>query len=313
MVAVPPSDPVLAAVVMSFRNEATVVGAVRSLLAQDPPVEVVVSHSGGGPTPALLARECPGVPLVASERRRYPGATRNAGVAATTAPYVSFLAADCLALPGWAAGRIARHVAGERAVASALVPLRRDAPSLAANLLQHSNRMPGYRPLPSLRFGVSYARDALERYGPFPEGPGFPEDVVVNQRLLAAGIPIAWAPDVVSTHDYPGTLRRMVADQHRRGRIHGALHGAWPWRLLLASRVPLEAVVALRRAATGRPPTPARDLVRAGPALALATVAQATGKVRGGGDVDPAAREYVARRRRARLGRVARGGPDRGR
>lgn len=270
---------------------------MRSILEQDTPAEVVVVHSGGGPTVQQLARSLPQVRVVVSEQRLYPGGTRNAGVEATSAPYVAFLAADCVALPGWVRGRLAHHLAGAEAVASALVPLTRDAASLGASLMQHSNRLPGYQPAPALRFGVSYARHTLQRFGPFPAGEGHPEDVAVNERILAAGVPIVWAPEVLTAHTYLTSLRAMLRDQHRRGRIHGALHGPWPWRFLLAARVPGEAVVALRRARSGPSPLPWAELPRATVALVLAALATASGKVRGGGPVDADARRFAAGRR----------------
>ena len=112
--------PRLCTVVLSYRGEGNVLEALGSLLGQDEPVEIVVSHSGGGPTPGLLAER--GIACVCAEERRLPGAARNAGVAATSAPVVSFLAADCLATPGWAAQRLWRHDAGALAVASSLAP-----------------------------------------------------------------------------------------------------------------------------------------------------------------------------------------------
>lgn len=296
--------PVLAVVVMSFRNEATIEAAIDSLLAQDVAAEIVVSHSGGGTTPELVAARYPGVTLVSSDARRFPGGTRNAGFDAAQAPFVAFLAADCIALPGWTRARIARHLAGAQAVASALLPDDRSAASLGANLLQHSNRLPGFEPAPALRYGVSYARELLERCGPFPAGEGFPEDVAVNTRVLAEGTEIAWAPEIVTTHAYPRTLRALWADQHRRGRIHGALHGPLPWRAVLAARVPVEAARGLRRGLSGPRGLRRREVPRAVLGLVVATAATATGKLRGGGPVDASARAFSAQRRAEHVGRL---------
>src|SRR5207248_375707 len=109
------------------------------------------------------------VEVVASPVRRLPGAARNAGVAASQAPYVAFLAGDCLALPGWAEARLERHRAGAGAVASALVPLERSGPAWASFLLQHNTRMAHLRMAPHFLFGVSYTREVLEEHGPFLE------------------------------------------------------------------------------------------------------------------------------------------------
>jgi Glycosyl transferase family 2 len=208
--------PELCTVVMSYRNEVTVLEAVRSLLDQDVPVEVVVSHSGGGETPEVMARE--GIACVSSERRRLPGAARNAGVAATTAPFVSFLEGDCLAAPGWAAGRLARHCAGAMAVGSALEPFDGGRCSRAAWLVEHSARLP-LRTVPdAAQHGLSFARSTLERFGPFPEDMLVGEDSEVTSRLLASGIEIEWAPEVVTMHRYPTTIPGLLADSWARGR-----------------------------------------------------------------------------------------------
>ena len=180
-------------VVLSYRNERTIAAALESLLDQGEPLEIVVSHSGGGDTPALLCERFPDIHVDAVEERRRPGAARNAGVAASRAPYVSFHAGDSIALPGWAAGRLELHRNGARVVGSAIAPPRGLAP-LAAHVLLHSTRMPHVTPEPHLRFGASYAREVLERYGPFPERMDGEEDVELNERLIRAGVPVEGRP-----------------------------------------------------------------------------------------------------------------------
>ncbi|HEX2164362.1 MAG TPA: glycosyl transferase family A, partial [Thermoanaerobaculia bacterium] len=81
--------PSLACVVLSLRNQAGVVDAVGSLLAQEEPVEVVVVDSGGGGAAATLAAAGLAVPAVERREVLLPGAARNAGIAATTAPFVA--------------------------------------------------------------------------------------------------------------------------------------------------------------------------------------------------------------------------------
>jgi len=211
-----PDTPELCTVVMSYRNERTVLEAVASLRDQDVPLEIVVSHSGGGDTPELMSRA--GIACVASERRRLPGATRNAGVAATTAPFVSFLEGDCLAAPGWAAGRLARHRAGAVAVGCALEPLDPGSCSRAAWLVEHSARMPLQAPPHDARHGVSFARSTLAQVGPFPEDMLVGEDSEVSHRLLESGTEVEWAPDVVTVHRYPTTVHGLIAESWARGR-----------------------------------------------------------------------------------------------
>ena len=211
-----PDTPELCTVVMSYRNERTVLEAVASLRDQDVPLEIVVSHSGGGDTPDLMSRA--GIPCVASEERRLPGAARNAGVAATTAPFVSFLEGDCLAAPGWAAGRLARHRAGAVAVGSALEPFDTGTCSRAAWLVEHSARLSLEAAPDAAQHGLSFARSTLARFGPFPEDMLVGEDSEVTSRLLASGTEIEWAPDVVTVHRYPTTVRGLLTESWVRGR-----------------------------------------------------------------------------------------------
>lgn len=309
--------PELAVVVLSYRNEGTILGAVDSLLAQDEPLELVVSHSGGGPTPALLNRHRPGVRVLASESQRLPGAARNAGVAATSAPHVAFLAGDCRALPGWATGRLRHHRAGAPAVASALLPAARSTASVAAYLLAQSWRMPHLpriaAPFPRLyrspAAGASYGRRVLECHGPFEESLLAGEDTLFNDRLRDAGLPIAWAPDVVTEHFYPETVPAMLAEEYRRGRLRGSLHGGGRrrWRAVYAARASIEPFLALVRA-TDR--SSALGPQRPGPLAALllgGTLLRVAGILRAGRAAGPGAARFADLRHRRLVARGARG------
>nr|WP_245260517.1 glycosyltransferase family A protein [Mesorhizobium sp. L2C054A000] len=76
-----------------------------SLLDQDEPLEIMVVNSGGGEVLALLTGAGVKVPVIEVGRRLFVGAARNLGIAATKAPFVAFLADDCLACSGWAEAR----------------------------------------------------------------------------------------------------------------------------------------------------------------------------------------------------------------
>src|SRR5688572_15177048 len=86
--------PDLACVVLALGNPPELAAAVRSLLDQGEPLEVVVVNSAGGGAAATLAAAGLAVPVVERPERLLPGAARNLGIAATRAPFVAFLAAD---------------------------------------------------------------------------------------------------------------------------------------------------------------------------------------------------------------------------
>jgi GT2 family glycosyltransferase len=274
--------PRLAVVVLSYRDESTILAALASLASQDADLEVVVSHSGGGPTPGLVAAARPDVRVVQAAARRLPGAARNAGIAATTAPYVAFLAGDCTAEPGWAAARLARHDAGERAVACAMAPPAGPAAAVASYLLQHWSRMPHRTPRETQRFGVSYAREVLEALGGFREDVGIAEDAELNARLLAMGVTIAWAPEVRIGHAYPQTLGELTADALARSRRRAAVGSRIGRRVALAGRALAAGAAGLATALSPGTPLPRRRVVAALAHLAAGAFAGAAGALAGG-------------------------------
>ena len=117
------------------------------------------------------------VRVFSREERLYPGAARNLGIRVTSAPYVAFLAADCSAGRGWAAGRLAAHRAGAAAVASAVVNAYPDSNAAwAGNLLLHSRLHESTPPARRLRYLLSYDRTLFDRYGYFREDLRASED-----------------------------------------------------------------------------------------------------------------------------------------
>ena len=288
-------DPLLACVVLSLGDEPGLPAAVRSLLVQADDVgpgavELVVVNSGGGTAAASLARAGLlsarlAVQVVEHPERLFAGAARNLGIAATRAPYVAFLAADCLAAPGWLAGRLRRHRAGAAAVASALGPA---APpnlvSWAAHVALHARRMPGVPAGERLLYGVSYARTLFDRFGRFPDDLRAGEDTAFNQRLAAAGIAIEWAPEVCTHHRNPRHLAPLLADQYRRGARSAAawaqIPGGPPRRRVAANaveRLPACLGIAWRAAARGERPW----IAAAAPLLPLLGTAYAAGALWG--------------------------------
>lgn len=263
--------PRLACVVMAVGEAPHVAAAVRSLLAQGEPLEVVVVHSGGPPLPALP------VEAVESRELLWPGAARNTGIAATRAGIVSFLAEDCLAEPGWAAARLAAHAAGARAVASSVTLHERwSACAWASYLSLFVRRMPGTPEAEALRYGVSYDRELLDEIGPFREDLRVAEDSELNARVESG---IVWAPQVRTAHRHPTTLRDLLDDQKARGAraaaAVGALSGLSPRQVARNALVRVEAAVRLSWRYAD--PGDRRHVLRAWPLLPLAALAYARG------------------------------------
>lgn len=212
--------PELAVVVLCYRVEPGVVAAVASLLRQRPTPEIVVVSSGGGDARARLDRAgFAAVPVIERAERLHAGGARNLGIEATSARFVAFLAADCLAEDGWVQARLEAHRAGALAVSSAITnpDIERSA-AWASHVYHFHRRMPGTPPHRVLHYGVSYARELFAAHGGFREDLRSGEDTELNRRLAEAGVGIAWAPAVRTAHRQPVTLTRLVLDEVRRGR-----------------------------------------------------------------------------------------------
>jgi glycosyltransferase involved in cell wall biosynthesis len=204
---------------MSIHGGPRLVDAVRSLMSQNPPpAELVVVNSGGGEPEARLRTAGIEVPVIDHTDRLYPGAVRNAGIATTTARFVAFLAADCVAMPGWVKERLIAHSAGADGVGGAVLcapPQTRVA--RAGHLFLYHERMPdipprGHRQLHSL----SYDRRLFELHGLFREDMRSGEDTEFLFRIRDH-TEIVFSPKVRFLHPSPVSLGGMVRDQFARG------------------------------------------------------------------------------------------------
>jgi len=214
---------------MGYRNEATVIAAVESVMGQgEDGVEVVVVTSGGDRTADLVRRRLPQVRVVDSPTRLMPGGARNLGVDTTSGDVVAFLAADCRAEPGWVAGRLAAHRRGYPAVAcSVALHGPRTPAAQAGHLLLFPARLPT-RPAGEVHHpddaahGLSVDRSLLRALGPFDPALRVGEDTDMARRIAESGVPVWFAPEVRTSHPGPASPAALVADQFRRGRRRGA-------------------------------------------------------------------------------------------
>jgi glycosyltransferase involved in cell wall biosynthesis len=217
--------PAISVIVLSHQAPASLPDAVRSLQAQGTACEIVVVNSGGGGPQRLLQLAGVDCRIIESRERLNPGAARNIGIRETSGDIVAFLADDCRVTGTWIATRIARHAAGHRVVASALIP---DQPGLLANLASHvmlfGRRMPGCPVADAQRYGASYHRSVFEQYGLFRDDLRTGEDTDFHARLATDDKPV-WAPDIITIHRGPTTLGALFSDQATRGARTAA---AWP-------------------------------------------------------------------------------------
>lgn len=197
--------------------------AVRSIIGQSVPVEIVVVNSGRGSVAKVLGGDMDHVRLVERSERLLPGGARNLGVRHSHAPLIAFLAEDCVALPDWCERRLRAHRAGHATVASALIPAPNGqgkvTPSArAGNWIAHRNRIPEIPEDRAGRFGLSYERHLFAELGLFREDLLVGEDSEFNQKVAdKCGIAL-WDREIVTMHRYPFTFASAAWDQFHRAR-----------------------------------------------------------------------------------------------
>ena len=212
------SRPDLSVVVIALGNPVSLVGAVKSIRTQDTRAEVVVVNSGGGDAAGSLRAAGLDVEVIEQAERLFPGGARNLGIAAATGKFIAFLAADCLAEPGWVSRRLVAHYAGAPAVGSALLCHRpSSAVAMAAHLSLFYRRMPRIPPPWALAYGASYQRPLFEEFGLFREDLEGGEDTEFHLRLPAWAKPI-WCPEIRTIHFGSESLGEFCRDQFKRGR-----------------------------------------------------------------------------------------------
>jgi GT2 family glycosyltransferase len=190
-----------------------------------------------------------------------PARHRNAGWRAASAPLVVFTDDDCRPPPEWLE-RLA--AAAGRAPGAVLQGATKPDPDELALLLYAPHaRTQDIDPPTAWGQGchIAYPRAVLERLGGFdetlPQASG--EDVDLLQRALAAGVPLAAAPEVVTYHcvevaSLPARLRSLWRWQHVAYAVkrHPRLRRAFPLGIFWKRRHATFAL-ALAGVATRRP------------------------------------------------------------
>lgn len=216
-----PANASIAVVVMSTNSDSRTLRAVRSVLGQGCEAQVVVVNTGEGTLQPWLAPVMDHILLIETTQRQFPGGTRNLGIKHSSAPIVSFLAADCVAEELWLSKRLCHHNE-HPAVASSVEPMPSESGrvrfiSKCAHLAVHRHRLANSRRAHSVHYGLSYARAIFSKYGLFDETVRVGEDTLLNAKLEAHN-QVFHATNITTSHEYPSTLYSAIADQIRRGR-----------------------------------------------------------------------------------------------
>lgn len=215
-----PSAAEISCIVLSVRFAQSLETAVKSLLDQDHPAEIIVVNSGGGTAGQQLVQwQAAGrLKLIDHPEQLFPGAARNLGIQSATTAYVAFLSSDCIALPGWIEHRLRRHRNGAAMVSSAVVPLQSWRPAAwAAQCYYYPRRLPGSAEADRIHYGVSYDKALFEQLGLFNGFVKRGEDSEFHQRCESLPPP-AWAgAEVITAHRHPDNLASLLIDAIRRG------------------------------------------------------------------------------------------------
>jgi glycosyltransferase involved in cell wall biosynthesis len=176
----------------------------------------------------------PGARVIESTVRLYPGAARNRGVAVAGGDVIAFLAADCLAEPGWLQARLQAHSSGHGAVASAITnsgPLGAWGWGYHYSLFPSrlASRNAGKIAIPDAAVhSTSFLRDVLLESGSYVEDVIAGEDTDMIKRLSARGVDVWVEPTARTAHRGPRGTSAVLQDQWNRGRTRATMNGHLP-------------------------------------------------------------------------------------
>lgn len=221
-------SPVIAAII-PCRNHARELDACLDSLDRQRirvPHEIIVVDSASSPEVAAVAQRHPKVRLVRSATPLLAGPARNLGAASTTAPYLAFIDADCVAEPDWLAKAHMALAAGADGCGGPVADQLPDRlVAVADNMLQFYDQSVG-RPagpvpyLPSCNLAIR--REAFEALDGFKNiSPG--HDVMLT-TAIAKRRPqsLRFEPSMRVRHRGREDLRTFWHHHQAFGRARGA-------------------------------------------------------------------------------------------
>lgn len=213
--------PAASVVIPAFNARHLIGQALESLYAQklDAPFEIIVVASGGDDCADYLREHHPSVRVHPSEEQMLPGPARNAGVRMATGEVIAFASADTRAAPYWLAERLRVHHGCDLVGGSILNGTPRSWIGTAGYLMEYSALLPVEVLLrqQDVPHALSFKRSVFERVGEYPEDIATGEDTIFNQRCLAAGLRLGFAPQAGLYHENPKDLSEFLR--------HAAAHG----------------------------------------------------------------------------------------
>lgn len=252
----PEGAPLFASIVVTVRNEAANLAALLdSLLAQEPPFEVLVVDSNSeDETPAIAwryAERHPEVRLISHGGTR--GESRNYGVARAKGDFVAFIDGDCVASPGWLRGLRAQLAHTDIAAGQTQQVGWSAFEGLERVELSHKGSDVTY---PSCN--LAYRKEVFEEVGGFDPWFRTAEDIDLNYRAVDRGHAIGFAPDAVVFHKTRSTvtkfLKQALWNGYGRKQLtlkHGRLWSRYSLRRMLRTQFTFWGLVRLAAALFG--------------------------------------------------------------
>ncbi|HEU5104773.1 MAG TPA: glycosyltransferase [Solirubrobacterales bacterium] len=214
--------PAASVVIPAFNARGLIGRALESLYAQDldVPFEIIVVVSGTDDCADYLGEHHPSVRVHQSTAQLLPGPARNAGVRMAVGEVIAFASADTRAAPRWLAERLRLHLSGCDLVGGSILNgTPRSWIGTAGYLMEYSALLPVGALLrqQDVAHALSFKRSVFELVGEYPEDITTGEDTIFNQRCLAAGLRLGFAPQAGLYHDNTRDLSEFLR--------HAAAHG----------------------------------------------------------------------------------------
>ena len=218
-------EPAVSVIVPCYNSERTIRECLTALVSQRTsiPFDIIVVDSSSDRTSNIVRDEFPGVRLIRSERRAFPGAARNIAIRSTQAPYCLLIDSDCVAAHDVITRMMARH--GEAEYAAVGGSLANGTPRSASGwigyLLEFKEFMPAapkrlVRMVPTAN--VMYRRSVIEKAGYFDDLLRASEDILLNAKITELGGRILFDPEIQVTHLNRTGWRNVIRYQFPLGR-----------------------------------------------------------------------------------------------